>query len=118
MAQHLHSRAGDLLPNESVKPRPDEKRATMKIDGTITYGNILAAVSAIAAAGIAWGVLTSQVSQQRQEFTSAISDIKDSIREQRLETKDLQKSMNAITTDTALIRGRLASGDSNVTRSK
>ncbi len=117
MSDHIHSRRGDLLPNESVKAGPAEHRATMKLDGTITYGNILAALSAIAAAGIAWGVLTSQVSQQRQEFTQAISDIKDSLRDQRLETKELQKSVNNITTDTALIRGRLASGDS-VTRIK
>lgn len=94
------------------------KTHPMKLDGTITYGNIMVAASAALSVGIGWGILTSRqestdktVAAQSVEFKAAISDIKESQRDARLEAKELQRSVAAISTDTALIRGRLANGD-------
>jgi hypothetical protein len=55
--------------------------------------------------------LANKVYGGRAEFMQVITDMREAVREQRVEIKELQKSVNAITTDTALIRGRLAGGD-------
>lgn len=100
------------------------KSHSMRLDGTITYGNILTAVGTIVAVAVSWGVMSTRqeamdarITKQDAEFSKAISDVREAIKEQRLDTKELQKSVNAITTDTALIRGRLASNDGGSNRS-
>lgn len=111
-----------------TRPAPLEPENTssklMRFDSTVTSGNILTAVAALVSVSVGWGMLTARMdaadqraAQQRSEFTQAISDVRDALKEQRTETKELQKSIQTITTDTALIRGRLASTDNN-TRGK
>ena len=94
------------------------KSHSMRLDGTITYGNLLTAVGSIVAIAVSWGVMTARIeaSDKRQEaqgveFSRAIARIDDALKEQRNDQKDLAKAVQAITTDTALIRGRLATTD-------
>lgn len=100
------------MEHEPVKSR------SMKFDGTITYGNLFAGACALVSVSIGWGALTNRMDAADQrsvatslQFSSAISDVREAIKEQRSEMREVQKSVNAITTDTALIRGRLAGGD-------
>ena len=72
----------------------------------------------IVAVAVSWGVMTARqdAADQRQaaqgvEFSRAIARIDEALKEQRNDQKDLAKAVQAITTDTALIRGRLASND-------
>lgn len=111
----------DYAPLEAPHP----KRSFMKFDSTVTSGNILTAAAALASVAMGWGMLTARMdaadvraTAQRAEFTQAISDVREALKEQRTETKELQRSLSTITTDTALIRGRLASSDSQAGRSK
>lgn len=94
------------------------KSHSMKLDGTVTYGNLLTAAAAVVSVAVGWGVMTARqdAADQRQaaqgvEFSRAIARIDDALKEQRNDQKDLAKAVQAITTDTALIRGRLASND-------
>lgn len=99
-------------------PNTRVKSGFMAYDKTVTLGNLITAGAAVFSVGMAWGVLSSRMDRtddklagQTAQFTQAISRIDEALKEQRLEMKDQAKSLNAITTDTALIRGRLASGD-------
>lgn len=94
------------------------KSHTMRLDGTITYGNLLTAAGTIVAVAVSWGVMTARqdAADQRQaaqgvEFSRAIARIDDALKEQRTDQKELARAVQAITTDTALIRGRLATND-------
>lgn len=110
-----NTETGDLLPDGQVKSR------VMRFDPTVTSGNILTAATAILAVGVGWGVLTARMDAseralmaQRQEINQMVADVREAMKEQRGEMRELQKSVNGITTDTALIRGRLAgSGESS-----
>jgi len=100
------------------------KSGFMKYDNTITLGNVLTIGAAVVSVSVGWGVLTTRQDalkassdDQRREFTAALADVREAIKEQRNDTKDLQKSVNAITENTALIRGRLA-GDTTPTPRK
>lgn len=103
-----------------LEPRGGRARVAkshpMKIDGTVTYGNLITAASALLSVAFGYGVLTNRMdasdqraTQQRVEFSQAVTDLREAIKDQRTEMKEVQRSINAITTDTALIRGRLAS---------
>jgi len=90
----------------------------MKYSGEITLGNLVSAGTALVAVAVGWGVLVTRVdasdqrmAAQRTEFTQALQDTKEAIKELRADSKELQKAVGAITTDTALIRGRLAGND-------
>lgn len=94
------------------------KSHPMKLDGTVTYGNLITAGAAVVSVALGWGVMTARqdASDLRQaaqsvEFTRAIARIDDALKEQRNDQKDLAKAVQAITTDTALIRGRLSGND-------
>lgn len=110
-----------------LEPRGGRARVAkshpMKIDGTVTYGNLITAASALISVAFGYGVLTNRMDasdqravSQRAEFSQAVVELKESIKEQRTEMKEVQRSINAITTDTALIRGRLASDGATSTR--
>lgn len=110
-----------------LEPRGGRARVTkshpMKLDGTVTYGNLITAASALIGVAFGYGVLTNRMdasdqraTQQRAEFSQAVVELKESIKDQRTEMKEVQRSINAITTDTALIRGRLASDGASTTR--
>ncbi len=95
----------------------------MKIDGTITMGNLITAGAAMLSVGIGWGVVNGRLDAQadRQlaqgaQFSQAILRIDEALKEQRQDQKDLAKVVNLITTDTALIRGRLSGNDGNSQR--
>lgn len=101
-------------------PARPVKSSLMKYDGTITMGNLITAFTALISVGVAWGTMDSRVSAQSDklgaqatQFAQAITEVRESIKEQKSDLKDLQKSINTITNDTALIRGRMASGDVN-----
>lgn len=118
----MTARATRPAPLEAEQP---EKRRYMKFDPQITMGNILTAGAALVSVSVAWGVLTARMDaadqraqQQRTEFSQAVADLREAIKEQRGEMRDVQKSINMITTDTALIRGRLASSDNTGARGK
>lgn len=103
------------MPHSRVKSR------AMKFDGTVTYGNLITAASAIVGLAIGWGMLTARMdaadnraTAQRVEFIQITNDLKEAIKEQRIEMRELQKTINVITTDTALIRGRLAGNDAGI----
>lgn len=110
-----------------LEPRAGRARVAkshpMKLDGTVTYGNLITAASALIGVAFGYGVLTNRMdasdqraTQQRAEFSQAVVELKESIKDQRVEMKEVQRSINAITTDTALIRGRLASDGASTTR--
>lgn len=91
---------------------------SMKFDGTVTYGNLITAGCALVSIAVGWGMLSarldatdSRATAQRVEFVQITTDLKEGMKEQRTEMRELQKSVSAINTDTALIRGRLAGGD-------
>lgn len=97
----------------------------MRLDGTITYGHILTAITVVLGFGAQWGMNQEKfstqdkaIAAQYQQFAQSIARVDEALKEQRLEMKDQAKSLNAITTDTALIRGRLASGDGVAGRAK
>lgn len=99
------------------------KSHSMRLDGTITYGNLLTAAGTIVAVAVSWGVMTARQdaaeksqAAQAQQFTQAIARIDEALKEQRTDQKDLARAVQTITTDTALIRGRLASSDSGSNR--
>jgi hypothetical protein len=101
------------------------KSGFMHYDNTITLGNVVTVGMAVAAAGIAWGAMSARQdaadlrdAQQGQQFSQAISRIDEALKEQRLEMKDQARALSAITTDTALIRGRLAGNDGTSTGRK
>lgn len=105
-------------------PHTRVKSGFMAYDKTVTLGNLMTAGAALVSVAVGWGMLTARMDAadqrlitQNVQFTQAIARIDEALKEQRLEGKDLAKSLNAITTDTALIRGRLASGDGSPTRS-
>ena len=94
------------------------KSGFMKLDGTITLGNLITAGTAMVSIAIGLAVMTARqdaqdmrLTTQGVEFTRAIARIDDALKEQRTDQKDLAKAVQAITTDTALIRGRLAGND-------
>lgn len=94
------------------------KSGFMKVDGTITVGNIFVAISAIVTVALSAGIMSGRLDKieeravtQRTEFSQALLDVKEGLKEQRQESKELAKAVQAITTDTALIRGRLAGND-------
>lgn len=106
------TRYGADMPDRRVKS------GFMHYDNTVTLGNVVTVVAAVAAAGIAWGVMSARQdaadlrdAAQNQQFSQAIARIDEALKEQRLEMKDQARALSAITTDTALIRGRLASSD-------
>lgn len=92
----------------------------MDYQKTVTLGNLLTAGGAIVSVAVAWGAMTARMDAsdqrivaQRLELTTAIAEIREGMKEQRNDQRDLAKAVQAITTDTALIRGRLASNDTN-----
>lgn len=103
--------------------RQQVKSAFMAYDKTVTLGNLITAGAAALSVAFGYGVLTSRMDHadqrlatQNVQFTQAIARIDEALKEQRLEMKDQARSLNSITTDTALIRGRLAGNDSGTTR--
>jgi hypothetical protein len=106
-------------------PHRQIKSGFMKLDGTITVGNLITAGAALVSIAIGWGMLTARMdaNDQRQaaqglQFSQAIARIDEALKEQRTDQKDLAKAVQAITTDTALIRGRLASNDTQTSTRK
>lgn len=106
------TRYGADMPDRRVKS------GFMSYTNTITLGNLVTAVSAVLGIGIAWGLMTARqdaaelrAAQQNIQFSQAIAEVKEALKEQRLELKDQARTLTTITADTALIRGRLASGD-------
>lgn len=94
------------------------KSKFMNFDSTVTSGNILTAAAAVLSVGVGWGVLTARLDAsdqralaQRAEFAQMIADQRESMREQRAEMREVQKTLNGLSNDTALIRGRLASNE-------
>ena len=109
---------GGLMPHTRVKS------GFMAYDKTVTLGNLMTAGAALVSVAVGWGMLTARMDAadqrlitQNVQFTQAIARIDEALKEQRLEMKDQARSLNSITTDTALIRGRLASGDGSAVRS-
>lgn len=109
-----------VSPTQHGAEMPDRrlKSSFMSYSNTITLGNILTAGSALLAVGVAWGLMTARQdaadlrdAQQNIQFSQAIAEVKEALKEQRLEMKDQARALSAITTDTALIRGRLAGND-------
>lgn len=91
------------------------KHPIMKYDPTVTLGNYLTIIAAVVSVSVGWGVLTTRQDaleatsdDQRREFSQALSAMREEMREQRMDVKDLQKSVNLVSSDMALIRGRLA----------
>jgi pyruvate-formate lyase len=103
---------GRLMPNTRVKS------GLMAYDKTVTLGNLITAGAAAVSVAFGYGVLTNRMdaadqrmAAQAVQFTQAIARIDEGLKEQRQDQKDMTRAITSITTDTALIRGRLASGD-------
>lgn len=108
---------GRLMPNTRVKS------GLMAYDKTVTLGNLITAGAAALSVAFGYGVLTTRMDAAEQragtqavQFTQAIARIDEALKEQRQDQKDMARAVTAITTDTALIRGRLASNDSGAVR--
>lgn len=99
------------------------KSGVMQYDNTVTLGNVISIAAAISAVGLAWGMMTARQdaadlrdAQQNVQFSQAINRIDEALKEQRAEMKDQSRAIGAITTDTALIRGRLAGEGTGMSR--
>lgn len=87
----------------------------MTYDKTVTLGNLLTAGAALVSVAVAWGAMTARMDAsdqrivaQRLELTTVIAEIKEGMKEQRTDQKELSRKLDSLATDTAFIRGRAA----------